>query len=348
MSAFCATLRVNSTHTHTHARAQANYAVVSYIAEFLNTISSVAITVFAAIGLYQARKHHAAARTLDFTLAYGGVMLVGVGSALFHATLKHYEQYMDEVPMLIAASTFVYIMLKDPSPQAQAVRWGYNAAVACAIGFLLTVAVVTYVLLDVFFLFFMAYFFACAFLVVYPCYGTGCFRLANGEGPQAASITTARRHFIIAAIFYHLGFLSWLWEHFRCLHDDGGGTFSPQKNRGWETKILPLHAMWHLGAGLGSTYYVGFLVCLRAAKLKKPSEAGHCCYCWLYPASCQAPCDVDGVFEEMDEQDDVFPGEGLDDFGGGKAAATGAAIEFVNDFNDPYDTTSQGSDGVTV
>jgi dihydroceramidase len=41
--------------------------------------------------------------------------VVGVGSALFHATLRHIFQAADELPMLYCNLIFVYLMLEEGS-----------------------------------------------------------------------------------------------------------------------------------------------------------------------------------------------------------------------------------------
>ena len=46
-------------------------------------------------------------------LAFFFVALLGLGSVLFHASLKHETQMCDELPMLYAVFTTVYIVLED-------------------------------------------------------------------------------------------------------------------------------------------------------------------------------------------------------------------------------------------
>jgi dihydroceramidase len=48
-----------------------------------------------------------------FAVAFALVALLGVGSVMFHASLKWWGQMLDEVPMLWAALTTTYIMLED-------------------------------------------------------------------------------------------------------------------------------------------------------------------------------------------------------------------------------------------
>jgi hypothetical protein len=43
-----------------------------------------------------------------FRIGFAWMMLVGIGSFMFHATLRRYAQCMDELPMLYASITLFY------------------------------------------------------------------------------------------------------------------------------------------------------------------------------------------------------------------------------------------------
>ena len=54
-----------------------------------------------------------------FALAHLGVALIGVGSALFHLTLKYTMQLADELPMLYGTSVLLYCAIESPKPKGQ-------------------------------------------------------------------------------------------------------------------------------------------------------------------------------------------------------------------------------------
>ncbi|KAJ3206668.1 Alkaline ceramidase 3 [Clydaea vesicula] len=86
-----------------------NYEVTPYIAEFFNSVSSLAMMIISFYGIY---KH----RNLDiltkrFFFLYLAIVVVGIGSVLFHGTLLREFQALDEVPMIYAALTFDFILL---------------------------------------------------------------------------------------------------------------------------------------------------------------------------------------------------------------------------------------------
>ena len=61
-----------------------NYVYSSYVAEWWNTTSNIILMVFSFYGVYETYRNH---WPLRFQLQYLTVGIVGLGSAMFHATL---------------------------------------------------------------------------------------------------------------------------------------------------------------------------------------------------------------------------------------------------------------------
>jgi dihydroceramidase len=76
-----------------------NYVVSNYIAEFLNTLTNAGFIALAGFAIYQVKKNNLEPR---FVFTALGFLLVGVGSWLFHMTLKYHFQLLDELPMIYA------------------------------------------------------------------------------------------------------------------------------------------------------------------------------------------------------------------------------------------------------
>jgi dihydroceramidase len=97
---------------------ETNYEHTRYLAELFNTVSSFAMCAVALMGIFLHR------RVLErrFTLAFAVVMVVGLGSAAFHGTLRFQLQMLDELPMLYSALVIVYILLED-RPQRRFGAW---------------------------------------------------------------------------------------------------------------------------------------------------------------------------------------------------------------------------------
>src|SRR3546814_273742 len=91
-----------------------NFAVSETIAEFWNAFSSLIITVFGVVGMLYANRK--ATNEWRFTVAFGILAVVGIGSFFLHASLYAWAQAMDEVPMLYESLALLYILL-DPRPE---------------------------------------------------------------------------------------------------------------------------------------------------------------------------------------------------------------------------------------
>ena len=76
-----------------------NYVVSPYIAEWSNTLTNSVFILSAIYTTYSAYKNKLEKRFLLIGFGYG---LVGVGSWLFHMTLKYRFQLLDELPMIYA------------------------------------------------------------------------------------------------------------------------------------------------------------------------------------------------------------------------------------------------------
>jgi len=87
-----------------------NYVVSFFIAEFWNTVSNFLLAFLPLICLYQYTRERYQFR---FKLMCILVSSVGVGSALFHGTLKFYCQLADELPMLWATLIQLYVLFDD-------------------------------------------------------------------------------------------------------------------------------------------------------------------------------------------------------------------------------------------
>jgi len=87
-----------------------NYVVSFFIAEFWNTISNFLLAFLPIVCLLHYRRENYQFR---FKLMCGVVSTVGIGSALFHGTLKFYCQLADELPMLWATLIQLYVLFDD-------------------------------------------------------------------------------------------------------------------------------------------------------------------------------------------------------------------------------------------
>ncbi|KAJ2858724.1 hypothetical protein GGI22_003281, partial [Coemansia erecta] len=103
-----------------------NYVVCKYIAEFWNTSTNLVFFALALLGMYKVRTTGQENR---FLICYMAMLIVGLGSWLFHMTLQYQWQLADELPnvkvgsdilvslALVAYSTvvtLVYVQIRKP------------------------------------------------------------------------------------------------------------------------------------------------------------------------------------------------------------------------------------------
>jgi dihydroceramidase len=93
-----------------------NYAVLPWVAEFWNTLSSLAMVVAGMVGV-STRRFGAGVR-FAFALLIG----VGLGSVAFHGTLRFGLQMLDELPMLYLVTWLVWLLV-ETGPTRRLGRW---------------------------------------------------------------------------------------------------------------------------------------------------------------------------------------------------------------------------------
>ncbi|KAJ1019550.1 hypothetical protein NDA18_006028 [Ustilago nuda] len=86
---------------------ESKYAFSPYIAEPVNTFTNL---FFVSLSLYGFHTTRSQCLALRYSICHLGVALVGVGSALFHGTLKHEMQLLDELPMIYTSAIMTYCL----------------------------------------------------------------------------------------------------------------------------------------------------------------------------------------------------------------------------------------------
>ncbi|KDN38387.1 alkaline phytoceramidase [Tilletiaria anomala UBC 951] len=91
-----------------------------YVAEPINTFTNGFFVLLSIYGAIQVKRE----RLLDrFFWCQLGITLVGIGSALFHGTLKYEAQLLDELPMIYVSALNTYVVLETSRRGAPA-RYG--------------------------------------------------------------------------------------------------------------------------------------------------------------------------------------------------------------------------------
>ena len=81
------------------------FKVTFYIAEFWNTLTNLWMIIPPLYGLWDAHRQSLERR---FFACYLALLLIGVGSWMFHMTLIYEMQLLDEIPMVFGSAGLVY------------------------------------------------------------------------------------------------------------------------------------------------------------------------------------------------------------------------------------------------
>eukprot|EP00755_Sulcionema_specki_P013389 Sspe_Gene.53854::Locus_29744_Transcript_1_1_Confidence_1.000_Length_2085::g.53854::m.53854/K04711/ACER3, YDC1; dihydroceramidase len=240
-----------------------NYAVTQYVAEFLNTLSSVPIFT---LGVWALRQGLSRGDTPPYLLACGAMMIIGIGSMAFHGTLTRLGQYLDEIPMLWGVLAFMLVGLVDRPYRGIPLK---TAAVLIAWG---TAATVVY-----FWLGFEA------FVVMYTV--TVLATIATTWVQTGRSRSTSRRsqhrnYAVASAGVYSFGFLFlWLPEQYFCgnrLHRTEPSVI----------QSLHFHALFHLTSSIGPYLFLCLTALMHADDHGKDTRVA-----WVRPTevACLTP-----------------------------------------------------------
>jgi dihydroceramidase len=199
---------------------EGNYVLVSWIAEFWNTLSSLFIVLFGVVGWRLHRDHD-----LGIQVAFIALAVVGVGSMAFHGTLLFETQMMDEIPMIWGALCMFYNLATGLMPKRHH-RWLASALIIW--GLATTVAMINTQHTIEFQIFVTNFLLAetLSFAAAVPLY-------------KRFLTPTIRRWFWMGVGLHAFGGLCWITEQFLC------ATIL-------EWPINPqLHAIWHVFTGAG-------------------------------------------------------------------------------------------------
>jgi len=103
-----------------------NYALLPWVCEAFNTFSSLAMVLAGTLGI--------SLRTFarEVRIAFALLILVGLGSIAFHATLRFELQMLDELPMLYLVTFLVWLLVEN-GPERRLGRWFPVALLAYAL-----------------------------------------------------------------------------------------------------------------------------------------------------------------------------------------------------------------------
>lgn len=238
---------------------EANYAVSYYVAEFWNTVSNVFIFAPPIFGIADALYQGFEKRLIA---AYASLFVIGLGSVMFHATLRYEMQLMDEVPMIYGTAVIGYCVYQLREPPGRS-NW------------LLVLFLAAYCLLFtvVYLVFKDPYIHEGMFLVmVFTILLVGARRnLGSSTSPSTVALGAA------GLVMYALGGLTWNVDNHFCRRlGQARSPYGPLPPAA--RPLTQLHAWWHLFSGLGTYLLLLAGLTMRLRILKRDFEV---VWCWF-------------------------------------------------------------------
>ncbi|KAJ3271819.1 hypothetical protein HDV01_006331 [Terramyces sp. JEL0728] len=233
-----------------------DYAVSYYIAEFVNTLTNLNYILLGKylsdLGfflLYSAKKVNLETREHSGTLA---LVVIGVGSWLFHMTLLYSTQLCDELPMIYGTCLCMYNVLTLYDKHSK-------KSIIGLISYSLIITVI-YVILRIPLLFQASYALLSLVFAVIPVRQTLQLR---GKHPRDARVLL--KMFCFNLSMYLLAFILWnvdnnLCDHLRAWRDTVPWYFG---------MFSQMHGWWHMLTGLGcygQIVHCRYLRCLVKGK----------------------------------------------------------------------------------
>ncbi|KAK3763758.1 hypothetical protein RRG08_065722 [Elysia crispata] len=220
-------------HTSTIDWCEENYAVTTYIAEFWNTVSNCVLIIGPLVMLSQGLKHNMERR---YIIAFSVISVIGIGSLLFHMTLRYSMQLMDEVPMLWGSAAFIYAGLTVKSDE----RSDHTVLQAVLYGMCFCISLV-YILQPI-------------PLILQISYAVLNLAVIILSTHMMLTMESVKRIFLLGLLSYMTGFLLWSIDYAYCSHlryirETQIARFSGM--------MFQLHAWWHIFTGTGA--YLGLL-----------------------------------------------------------------------------------------
>ncbi|KAF9921499.1 Alkaline ceramidase 3 [Linnemannia zychae] len=217
-----------------------NYDISYFVAEFFNSLSSIAMILVGLVGMYL----HASFEK-RFLFTFGSIAIIGLGSIAFHGTLLFPLQMLDEVPMIYSVLSMAYCCIENRSYR----RYGTWFPVSIAIYGLLVTVVLCFAGPHDLMLAFVVFQSSFAFMVLVV---MSHIVKIYGDLQEESIKKMWRSAGTIALVSY----LFWNIDFRMCdvMQNLPFGLVNPQ-----------LHAFWHLGASV-SSYLVTLLVCYNRAE----------------------------------------------------------------------------------
>lgn len=210
-------------HDSLHTFCEPSYKWSYYVAEPVNAVSSWCYMIVGMTNLVRLYSIGSAPLSWRATIGWWSLIVVGIGSSLFHATMRYHMELLDEIPMLILVACG-FLQISDTHPLGRKYRWRGIAVLEAILIVGLTVLTIVYLITRVFGIFITGFTVGTLFLL-------GIY-LATDTNPAYGYLGGR------AAIRLVLARIAWELENHLC------------RSHPW---VWPLHNVWHFGSCLAAS-----------------------------------------------------------------------------------------------
>ncbi|KAJ5153994.1 alkaline phytoceramidase [Penicillium coprophilum] len=226
-----------------------DYVITRYVAEFINTLSSLVYIVLGIHGLLRIIKNGQA--TVGRSLPFFGLMGVGVCSAGYHMTLKYQTQMSDELSMHLLTTPLVHRVLTFQKSKQ------YTRLMGTILSIVFTCVMVAHMVLDEFLL--HAVTFGSSVLLIVIC----TTRLISRQIPNVVVRKNVRNVTRFGVFSFIFGYMIWLVDEFTCRY-----LISIRHSIGLPLAFLfEFHGWWHVFTAIGGYIAVVVIDMLTAGEV---------------------------------------------------------------------------------
>lgn len=223
-----------------HNFCEEDFILTPFIAEVINTLTNLTYLLYGSYGIYKNRHKPDA---FLHSWPYIGIMSVGLGSAIFHATNLYYTQWADDLSMLFATATVMHRVYTFDKPLKDAVVWGLGLA-----GFLFAFSVYHCMTDEI-------VMHAILFGVMILAVGIKTRATINARITSPILRSQIRKLVWVGTGSFGLGWALWNVDQFGC------DTLTSIKR--WIgmplSFIFELHGWWHIFTGIGAYCFIGLV-----------------------------------------------------------------------------------------
>lgn len=238
----------------------------------MNTNTNILLVAYASHGIYKnAKSDRLPGDAISRSLPYMGIMLVGLGSAIFHSTNLYYTQWADDLSMLFATATVLHRVYTYDMPLKETVLYG-GALAGFLIGFSIWHCIMDEVV-------FHGLIFGIMIIIV----GVKTRSIINKNVSDPFVKAEVRKMVWWGTGAFGLGYAFWNADFHGCGDRTHGLTWLKRWIGMPLSFVFEFHGWWHIFTGIGAYIFIALVEYLTSEEAGEPL-AGR--FAWPVEACC--------------------------------------------------------------